>query len=102
MSVRKEDNRLRGDRTPAYVGRETGAAELEISPNTWDRWVKEGIIPPSCETFPDGKPRWRWMDVDRKLSGKPALVAANDDDEAAIKGAAFFGSAARNRNSKAA
>ena len=26
MTVRKTDNLLRGDRTPAYVGRETGAA----------------------------------------------------------------------------
>ena len=36
MTVRKIDNLLRGDRTPAYVGRETGAAELQISADTWD------------------------------------------------------------------
>jgi hypothetical protein len=34
MTVRKVDNLLRGDRTPAYVNRETGAAELLISPDT--------------------------------------------------------------------
>jgi hypothetical protein len=38
MTVRKTDNLPRGDRTPAYVDRETGAAELLISPDTWDQW----------------------------------------------------------------
>jgi hypothetical protein len=70
MTVRKTDNLLRGDRTPAYVGRETGAAELEISPGTWDDWVKSGRLPPPCDTFPEGTPRWRWEDVDRKLTGQ--------------------------------
>ncbi len=69
MTVRKSDNLLRGDRTPAYVDRETGAAELLISTDTWDQWVKEGRLPPPCDTFPSGTPRWRWEDVDRKLSG---------------------------------
>jgi hypothetical protein len=80
MTARKSDNLLRGDRTPAYVGRETGAAELQISSATWDQWVKEGRLPPPCDTFPEGTPRWRWEDVDRKLSGAnaPAPVDAMD------------------------
>jgi len=45
MTVRKSENLLRGDRTPSYVDRETGAAELLISTDTWDQWVKEGRIP---------------------------------------------------------
>ena len=69
MTVRKTDNLLRGDRTPAYVGREIGAAELQISPDTWDQWVKEGRLPPPSDAFPSGTARWRWEDVDRKLSG---------------------------------
>ena len=72
MTVRKSDNLLRGDRTPAYVDRETGAAELLISTDTWDQWVKEGRLPRPCDTFPSGTPRWRWEDVDRKLSGRKA------------------------------
>ena len=60
MTPRKADNLLRGDRTPAYVNRETGAAELQISPDTWDHWVKEGTLPPAYDTFPTGSPRWRW------------------------------------------
>jgi hypothetical protein len=86
MTVRKTDNLLRGDRTPAYVGRETGAAELQISPDTWDQWVKEGRLPPACDAFPSGTARWRWEDVDRKLSGYKVA-----DTGAAMRGAANFG-----------
>lgn len=87
MTLRKANNLLRGDRTPAYVDRETGAAELLISPDTWDQWVKEGHLPAPCDTFPTGTPRWRWEDVDRKLSGKAAVA----DTDAAIRGAMNFG-----------
>ena len=51
MTVRKIENVLRGDRTPAYVNRETGAGELLISPDTWDEWVKEGRLPAPYEAF---------------------------------------------------
>ena len=96
MTLRKTDNLLRGDRTPAYVDRETGAAELLISTDTWDQWVKEGRLPPSCDTFPLGTPRWRWEDVDRKLSGKKA-----SDTDAAVLGAANFGKKKRIRRDAA-
>jgi hypothetical protein len=87
MTARKAHNLLRGDRTPAYVDRETGAAELVISPDTWDLWVKEARLPPPCEAFPAGTPRWRWEDVDRKLSGN----VASDTTDAAMRGALNFG-----------
>jgi hypothetical protein len=93
MTLRKTDNWLRGDRTPAYVDRETGAAELLISTDTWDQWVKEGRLPPSCDTFPSGTPRWRWEDVDRKLSGR----TASDTTDAAMRGALRFGQKKGNR-----
>ncbi len=86
MTLRKTDNLLRGSRTPAYVDRETGAAELLISTDTWDQWVKDGRIPPPSDTFPAGIPRWRWEDVDRKLSGRQ-MAGPN----AAVLGAANFG-----------
>lgn len=97
MTVRKKENLLLGDRTPAYVSRETGAAELQISPQTWDNWVKEGFLPPPCDTFPEGTPRWRWEDVDRKRSGqKPTNTGA-----AAIRGALDFGKKKRDRRDAA-
>ena len=70
MTVRKA-NILLPTRTPAYVSREVGAAELQISPETWDRWVDDGILPSSAPGFPQSTPRWKWADVDRKLSGLP-------------------------------
>lgn len=88
MTGRKADNQLRGDRTPAYVGRETGAAELQISTVTWDKWVKEGVLPPPCHTLPEGTPRWRWEDVDRKLCGQKAPTSGVD---AAMAGALNLG-----------
>src|SRR6266851_6123336 len=81
VTIRKSENLLRGDRTPAYVSRETGAAELQISADTWDQWVKEGRLPPACDTFPSGTPRWRGEDVDSKLPGR----TASDTTDAAMR-----------------
>jgi len=58
-------------RTPAYVSREAGAAELGISPETWDRWADTGILPPPALGFPTSTPRWKWTDVESWLAGKP-------------------------------
>jgi hypothetical protein len=82
MTTAKARTRL-PTRTPAYVDRETGAAELMISPGTWDQWVAEGRLPPPAPGFPHGAPRWRWEDVDMRLAGKKsaghdAYVAAAD------------------------
>jgi len=64
-------------RTPAYVSREVGAAELGISPETWDRWVDDGILPLVAPGFPPSTPRWKWVDVDHKLS-TPAQESTTD------------------------
>lgn len=88
MTTRKSENVLRGDRTPRYVDRETGAAELRISPDTWDQWVKTGRLPPPAPGFPVESPRWRWEDVDRKLAGREGAEAGGD---LYILGAANFG-----------
>ncbi|PXW61582.1 hypothetical protein C7450_10399 [Chelatococcus asaccharovorans] len=68
MGARKDSLRL-PTRTPAYVDREVGAAELRISPDTWDKWVAEGRLPKPSPGFPTTTPRWRWADVDAALSG---------------------------------
>jgi hypothetical protein len=67
MTARKADLSL-PSRTPAYVSREVGAAELHVSPETWDNWVTRGVLPPPAPGFPDSTPRWRWADVDAWLS----------------------------------
>ncbi len=96
MTVRKSDNVLRGDRTPGYVDRETGAAEVCISPETWDQWVKEGRLPPPAPGFPANAPRWRWEDVDRKLTG-----ARVRDIDAFLQGASVFGTKTKKRRDAA-
>ena len=56
-------------RLTAYVTREEGAAELRVSPSTWDEMVEAGILPRPKRLGSTGKiPRWRWADVDRALS----------------------------------
>jgi hypothetical protein len=72
-------------RTPAFVSREVGAAELGISPETWDRWVRDGILPAPAPGFPPSTPRWRWSDVDRKLAGNGAEATALDQYLAGIE-----------------
>jgi hypothetical protein len=72
-------------RTPAFVSREIGAAELAISPETWDRWVREGILPRASPGFPVSAPRWKWTDVERKLTGKQAGITAPDQYLAGIE-----------------
>jgi endonuclease YncB( thermonuclease family) len=80
MTTRKENLRL-PPRTPAYVDRETGAAEFCVSPETWDRWDREGRLPSPAPGFPPSTRRWRWADVDRKISGKPDNDAEQEADE---------------------
>ncbi len=68
MTERKETLRLIGERTPSYVDRVTGAAELCISPSHWDKMVAAGELPPP--TFMCSHPRWKWAAVERWLAGK--------------------------------
>lgn len=72
MNSRKRDIPLPA-RTPAYVSREGGAAELSISVSTWDDLVKAGVLPKPVMLGTTGKiPRWRWSDVDAAISGDDA------------------------------
>lgn len=96
MTVRKDALALPA-RTPAYVDRETGAAELRISPETWDKWVERGILPPAAPGFPVSTPRWRWADVDRKLAGQ-----STSDADRFVEAAGRLNGAAKGRKRAAA
>lgn len=68
-------------RPPSYVSRETGAAELDISVDTWDAMVKAGRIPPPHEAGIAGTtPRWRWADVDAALGGRRKLTVQSEPE----------------------
>ena len=67
MTSRKSDIPL-NSRLTAYVTREQGAAELSISPSTWDELVDCGQLPKPIKL---GRMlRWRWADVDNQLRGE--------------------------------
>ena len=89
MTVRKSDVKL-PQRTPAYVSREIGAAEVGISPETWDRWVHQGVLPAPAAGFPGSTPRWRWADIERKLQGK-----SQNDADAFVNSAGAFRNGAK-------
>lgn len=56
---------------PAYVSRERGSAELDISIDTWDAMVKAERLPRPVFIGINGTtPRWRWADVDATLSAQ--------------------------------
>jgi hypothetical protein len=67
-------------RPPTFVDRETGAAELCVSAETWDAMVLTGELPPATVHLRTRLPRWRWIDVEAWLSGD-RRPAAGDDAE---------------------
>jgi hypothetical protein len=70
MTVRKADVRL-NSRLTTFVSRESGAAELQVSPSTWDAMVECGQLP---EPYFIGRnrdiKRWLWEEVVRKIVGE--------------------------------
>jgi predicted DNA-binding transcriptional regulator AlpA len=69
MTTRKADIPLTS-RLTAYVTREEGAAELRVSPSTWDEMVECSQLPKPLRLGRTGNIlRWRWTDVDNRLSG---------------------------------
>jgi hypothetical protein len=96
MSTRKTDLHLPA-RTPTYVSREVGAAELCISPDTWDRMVDRKELPPP--TIVSGMPRWKWESVEAWLSGKRDYATVPDN---AYLAALTNGKTKKYRNDRAA
>jgi predicted DNA-binding transcriptional regulator AlpA len=75
MTARKADIPLTF-RLTAYVTREQGAAELQVSPSTWDDMVACGQLPKPRRLGRMGSIlRWRWTDVDNRLRGDDAYHA---------------------------
>jgi predicted DNA-binding transcriptional regulator AlpA len=64
---------------PAYVCRQTAARMLDMSDDTFDKYVREGILPqPKCR----GKlKRWKWSEIEAALDGGSASVIEVERDE---------------------
>ena len=70
MTVRKYDIPL-NSRLTAFVSRETGAAELQVSPSTWDAMEESGQLPKPHFLGPNKDiKRWRWADVEKRIVGE--------------------------------
>lgn len=62
----------RADITPIFVSRQTAAAMLEISVDTFDTWLRAGFIPPAH--IDRGQiARWHWPSLESHLAGEPAI-----------------------------
>jgi hypothetical protein len=69
MTTRKADIPL-SSRLTAYVTRESGAAELQVSPSTWDEMVDRGLLPKPYLLGPNKDlKRWRWCEVENRIVG---------------------------------
>jgi hypothetical protein len=65
-------------RTPTYVSREVGAAELCISPETWDAMVARGELPKPDHKIGNVMPRWKWDRVEAWLKKEDETAIARD------------------------
>jgi predicted DNA-binding transcriptional regulator AlpA len=54
---------------PAFIGRKTLAAELDIAESTVDDFVDRGILPPPIK-LSSGCVRWKWCDVEAAIDAK--------------------------------
>ena len=96
MSTRKADLHL-PTRTPTFVSREVGAAELCISPDTWDRMVDRKELP--LPVIVSGMPRWKWEVVEAWLSGKQDYAKVPENP---LLAALTNGKTQKRRNDRAA
>ena len=52
---------------PAYVSRQRAALELDMSPDTFDEYVRKGILPAPKRR---GKlTRWKWAEIQEAIDG---------------------------------
>ena len=86
-------------RPPVFVDRETGAAELCVSIETWDAMVLTGELPPATVHLRTRLPRWRWNDIEAWLSGD-RRSAAGDEAERAPPPVSPFVAAVRDHGQK--
>lgn len=55
------------DNQPVFVSRNTAAALMEISPDTFDLWVRSGFVPPA-QISRGQILRWHWPTIEERLA----------------------------------
>ena len=67
-----------GDRVPEYVTRQRAAAELCMSDDTFDKYVREGVLPSPKRR---GKlTRWKWAEIIASMDGGSVAVIEVEQD----------------------
>ena len=67
-----------GDRVPEYVTRQRAAAELCMSDDTFDKYVRVGVLPAPKRR---GKLlRWKWSEIVTVLDGGAASTVTVEQD----------------------
>ena len=63
---------------PAYVCRQTACRELDMSDDTFDKYVREGILPQPKRRA--GLVRWKWSEIVTALDGGSIAVIEVEPD----------------------
>lgn len=63
---------------PAYVNRQRAAQELCMSPETFDSYVRKGVLPPAKKR--GGLARWKWKEIEAALDGGEFSVVQSQSD----------------------
>jgi hypothetical protein len=72
------DERQTGTVVPAYVCRQTAARMLDMSDDTFDKYVREGTLPQPKRR---GKlMRWKWSEIVAALDGGSIAVIEVEQD----------------------
>jgi hypothetical protein len=67
-----------GDVVPAYVCRQTACRQLDMSDDTFDKYVREGILPQP--KIRGGLKRWKWSEIEAALDGGSIEVIEVEQD----------------------
>lgn len=67
-----------GDHVPDYVTRQRAAVELDMSDDTFDKYVRQGILPQPKQR--GGLKRWKWSEIVAALDGGSIAVIEVEQD----------------------
>ena len=67
-----------GDRVPEYVSRQRAAVELCMSDDTFDKYVRAGVLPSPKRR--GGLTRWKWSEIEAAIDGGPAFATTVAQD----------------------
>lgn len=73
-----QDGIVMGDRVPEYVTRQRAAAELCMCDDTFDKYVKVGVLPSPKRR--GGLTRWKWSEIEAAIDRGPAFATKITQD----------------------